>query len=258
MSVDWSSLEENEEEFFSLWSDKIGFRDGVLFYNKRFSDDPLFNHLTHIVSDSDSIEELIEESIVMYRSKCIRPCVYISPLSEPKDIKEILFKKGFQLQDKMAIMNHYGHSIKNSSSEIKVEEVYEDAVERWCKTFALAFDIPSSWYTELNKRCKVVHQDSRVKLYVAYNDMEDIGTIAIFSDKGVSGSYCVGTIPSYRERGVATQLLSIGIEYSKRIGNTVLCLQTLYQDDAIDFYRRRGFKEEFTREVYVKELDARI
>ncbi|MDG6953799.1 MAG: GNAT family N-acetyltransferase [Nitrososphaerota archaeon] len=78
------------------------------------------------------------------------------------------------------------------------------------------------------------------------------GVLALFRTPGVIGAYCVGTVPEYRGRGVATGLLEKAKEVADSEGNA-LVLQTLASDGVLGFYVARGFEVMYTKRMLEKK-----
>ena len=82
---------------------------------------------------------------------------------------------------------------------------------------------------------------------------ETAGVLALFRTPRVAGVYCVGTVPQFRETGVATALLARAREMASE-GGRRLALQTLKSDGALRFYRRRGFAAMYSKLVLARKL----
>ena len=82
---------------------------------------------------------------------------------------------------------------------------------------------------------------------------ETAGVLAIFRTPGICGVYCVGTVPEYRKRGVATALLARARQVASGEGRSLI-LQTLRSDGLLQFYLRRGFKAAYSKRVLTREF----
>ena len=83
-------------------------------------------------------------------------------------------------------------------------------------------------------------EDKRVTLLEERSEKEVVGVAALFRTKGIAGVYCLGTIPKFRRRGVATALLARAREMARSEGRALI-LQALKSEGAMPFYRARGF-----------------
>ncbi len=68
-----------------------------------------------------------------------------------------------------------------------------------------------------------------VTLLEARLGSETVGVSALFRTQGIAGVYCVGTVPKFRRRGIATALLARAREIADSEGRA-LVLQTLTSD----------------------------
>ncbi len=82
---------------------------------------------------------------------------------------------------------------------------------------------------------------------------ETAGVLALFRTPGILGVYCVGTVPEFRKRGVATALLGRAGQIASEEGRSLI-LQTLMSDGALQFYLRRGFKAMYSKLVLTRKL----
>lgn len=95
-----------------------------------------------------------------------------------------------------------------------------------------------------------------VTLLEARFGKETAGVSALFRTRGIAGVYCIGTIPKFRMRGVATALLGRAREIADSEGRA-LVLQTLTSDGAMPFYRARGFAKVHSKLVLEKKAQMR-
>ena len=77
------------------------------------------------------------------------------------------------------------------------------------------------------------------------------GVLALYRTPGIIGVYCVGTVPEYRKKGVATALLAVARRMAEAERRTLI-LQTLASDGTLQFYLRRGFELMYSKLVLEK------
>ncbi len=82
------------------------------------------------------------------------------------------------------------------------------------------------------------------------------GVLAVSRSARTSGVYCVGTVPEYRNQGVATGLLAKAWEIATAEGRS-LVLQTLVSEGALRFYLRRGFEVMYSKHVLEKKTQMK-
>ena len=98
-----------------------------------------------------------------------------------------------------------------------------------------------------------LHKSKGVTLLESKAGGETAGVLAMFRTPGVVGAYCVGTVPEFREGGVATALLARAREVAVEEGRSLI-LQTLTSDGALGFYVRAGFEAMYSKRVLTKKL----
>ena len=77
--------------------------------------------------------------------------------------------------------------------------------------------------------------------------------MAMFRTRGIVGAYCVGTVPEFRKKGVATALLARARQIATEEGRSLI-LQTLNSDGVLQFYLRRGFEVIYSKKVLTRKL----
>ncbi len=247
-------LERNEEDWFVLWSEKIGLKGGRLFTNPKFLDDPLFNHVTGINVKAKDVNLFIENILGEFRRRSIfQPAFYVSSLSRPRNTANILEIKGFRLYDLMYIMSLKSR-LKASSEKINrklvIEHVNKDTIKSWALVYAKAFNIEGDALPVIIECSQNALASKSTTLYIGYLKKEPVAVGALYSQDRISGIYCLGTLESHRGGGIASTIISRLIDDSFDLGSKDVCLQTLHNDGVKDFYLKRGFSIDLTRKIY--------
>jgi GNAT superfamily N-acetyltransferase len=161
-----------------------------------------------------------------------------------------LLAGGYRVADTMAVLASKGTIAKTTDSRIRVQTSRSPGP--WVRAYLRAFygseELAESVLhiaTRLSKARETTLLEARVQGEVA-------GSLALFKTKGLAGVYCVGTVPEFRGRGVATQLLARAKEIATEEGR-VMILQTLASDGAGRFYRERGFEHLYSKMILEKE-----
>ena len=102
--TNWKKFNSNQRNFFALWTKTEEIGKCSFIYDKEFYDDILFNHLENIKLDKLKNNDEIFEYIKKSEKLKINPCVFISPLTELDDLKNLLIKIGFKQSDKILVM----------------------------------------------------------------------------------------------------------------------------------------------------------
>ncbi len=252
-------LERNEEGWFDLWSDRVEVKGGRLFTHPEFTDDPLFNHVTGINVKAKDIDVFIENIFVEFRRRSIpQPAFYVSSLSRPRNTAKILASKSFHIFDLMYIMglkSRVESSSKKSNRQLEIEFVNKETIKTWAQVYARAFEIEGDALLTIIECTKNALASKNTSLYIGYVKKEPVAVGALYTQDGVSGIYCLGTLESFRGKGIANTMISRLIDDSFALGTKDVCLQTLHKDGVRDFYLKRGFSIDLTREIYIVGKD---
>lgn len=243
-------MEGNEDSWWSLWCGVEDLGGALLFHNRHFEDDPVFNHLTRIRTTEADSPKLIERALERFAGHRVQPYFYVSPLTEPPGFSTHLMRRGLRKHDDMKVMVFHKATRPVHREPAKIQGVDEAALDAWVGVFAEAFDLSGSWMPEARRRVAQVLADRHTILYLAQVGAEPAGTLALHSKEGVGGIYCIGTRPRFRGTGVASQLLAQAAQDSREQGNDVLCLQHFVRDRVESFYVKNSFETVFTRAVF--------
>jgi len=252
-------LERNEEGWFILWSEKVDLKGGRLFTHPKFLNDPLFNHVTGVDVKAEDLNLFIENILGEFRKRSVfQPAFYVSSLSRPRNMGNILERKGFRLYDLMYIMSlnsRFKSSPKKINRQLVIERVNKDTIKSWALVYANAFDIEANALPIIIECSQNALASKSVTLYIGYVKKEPVAVGALYSQDQISGIYCLGTLKSLRGKGIASMIISRLIDDSFALGSKDVCLQTLHKDGVKDFYLKRGFSIDLTRKIYTIGID---
>jgi len=229
MYSDWrfKALEENERDWFSLWCDKYTIDDLLVLINKSFEGDPLFNRV-YIYKKEFQIEKIREFF------KGIKAKGFLFLNYEVEGLRKVDELKTMVLEE-----------FKGRVVDFRILDKVD--LKEWIKVYCSAFDIPSSWEEEIYRRLKVISEDPKSKLILAYKGERALGSMALYSTSKVLGIYCLGTLKEFRNMGVASSLLAYAFKEGK---DKLVSLQTLASDHKESFYLKRGFKTLYSKFIY--------
>ena len=250
--TNWKKFNSNQRNFFALWTKTEEIGKCNFIYDKEFYDDILFNHLENIKLDKLKNNDEIFEYIKKSEKLKINPCVFISPLTEPDNLKNLLIKIGFKQSDKILVMRNRNHNFKYDI-RFKLTNVNKNTLEDWINCYMKSFEISEKFRNKLNNIINNIYQNKKNKFFLSTLDNNIVGCLILFSDNKIGGIYCVGTNPEYRNIGVASFILNSTIKHSTQIGNTETILQTLLSDQLDIFYKKRQFEIEYYIDVYLKK-----
>ncbi len=245
-------FEENENSWFSLWTEVHDERCNLILFNKGLADDPIFNHATSVRCLPEEADDLIERTVSKFKEKNIPPCFYVSPLTSPKNFSKRLEDNGFIEWDRLIVMEFVRGETRLSKPKLDTRIASDiKSMNVWINVFKESFNIGISQTQAYMSRVRHIFSRSDTNFFLAYIDHKAIGCVALHSKNGVGGLYSLGIIPQYRRRGVATGILSTLTKYSESRHNNSLILQSLQQDRLEEFYCKNGFNKTFLKRIYL-------
>jgi len=246
-------LEKNFENWFSLWCEHLDINGFQILYNTSFPDDPLYNHVIRIDSVQQGINKIFKKINKNFQDLHINPCIFISPLSYSKQFSNILLSDGYKIWDKIYVLELFNSmTVKNNINFNVVKVVLLEEAKIWAKVFTNSFNIDESRFSEVLRRTRLVVYNPNTTLLLAYDKDVPVGTLALYREDFIGGIYCLGTLSSYRRRGVASLLINSAISISRCGEDKLIYLQTLGQDKLEVFYKKIGFKISYINRIYIK------
>ncbi|MEM4311110.1 MAG: GNAT family N-acetyltransferase [Nitrososphaerales archaeon] len=239
-SNNYHLLEQNEEEWFSLWCDRIFIDGNLILFNESFKEDPLFNriYLRKKGVDAQRLANFFEE-------RGISGYFFLPPDKE-EGLEEELKAQGLIKVDELRSMKLKSF-LGKTKSEFKIVKTDLSNLEDWIKVYYLSFDIPDSWLPEIRRRLRILIENPKVELLLAYGYKGVYGAMALYFTERIIGIYCLGTLKRFRRIGVSSSLINYA--YEKSIGK-ILCLQTLVSEGNESFYIKRGFETLYSKPIY--------
>jgi len=236
-------FELNEVNWWSNWAslDWVSKNSYVL-----LSDDfaePFFNRGGFVAPEG--FETALGRMESAFRTKGRTPYVLLQRLGKYSGIEEAL--KRYEAVDVMSVMELTAPSFKNNP-EVKVEVVDANKARDWSETYLLSFYGDRGLMNPVERIVKKILKLKEATLLLAIYRGSAAGTAAIYRRGGLSGVYCVGTRPEFRNRGVASAMLESAHSKSKEDGDKVI-LQSMLSDEVETVYVKAGFSR-----VYVKRL----
>ncbi len=234
-------MEDNENSFVGLWSEKLRLDCAMLYVNSVMADDPFFNRVTDVTCKEFS--NMLESAESEFAKRRVRPFIYCS---SNERLKIELQKRGCVLYDIMYVLLYESHYKLKYSADIEIENISREKIEDWVNVFCLSFD-SESWRDEIIRRVR--DSFDRCSFYVAYVKNSPAGCSTLFEKNSLLGLYCLGALAKYREKGIATALLSVCADIARN-KDLKLFLQSFKSDRLINYYIKRGFTQIYTKEIY--------
>jgi len=237
-------LEKNEHRFFSLWSKAIDLDSAKMFLNRNFLDDLLFNRVSASYSKRNH-SGLVDKALTYFQKAKISPTFFIA--EHHTKLRQELLKNSFKTVNSFNTMK-LKEFVPYSGKKTEVSIVDAKSIAVWIATYMKSFDIGASFKTEVSNRAEKCLKSKNCVLYAARVGGEPAGTSLTYIEGGVTGFYCIGTIPKFRGIGIASQMLGVAISGARK--SDLQCLQNLESDNVRAFYEKRGFETVFVKKVY--------
>lgn len=217
---------------------------------------PAYNQAYKVNVPESEADKLIAEVVRYYTSLGVKPCFEVSPATYPNTFVNSLLGAGFELVLDEDAMVHEGES-GNLKDVHDVNVVSSDGrlLDVWTDINMKGFGIPLALRDAFLAMFRKASQYKGTKSYLGYFQGKPAGVCGLVSFNSVGGIFSVGTVPEYRNKGVATALLQRAIADSLSIRNSLLYLITTKGSDAERLYARLGFQVAYTYCRY--ELQSR-
>ncbi|MHB1868136.1 MAG: GNAT family N-acetyltransferase, partial [Nitrososphaerales archaeon] len=241
----------NERSFDRLFCDVSNSNRFDLYYNQRFSDDPVFNHA--VIDDAilESIDELDEESlhVLLYevKSEAIRrnvpPTIFVERFWKiSQRLEKVAIEDGYVIGGLMDILSKEVNADSDDLSKDQNDVIETRDVGLWNEIFMHSYSINPAWESELIRRERLFSNDRNTVLFLAREKNETAGCMLLHKlPDDLVGIYCLGTLPERRNRGIAKSLIRTAEGYASRIGSKHLTLQTVARDGVTPMYEKMGF-----------------
>ena len=210
--------------------------------------EPLFNH-SGFTDARVPLGELLPSIHRWYEHANSEPSFFLQESPNYDSFRRILSSTGYSTLDKHVVL-----SLRRPRFELTVAGectlVNEERADEWSRAYLSAFYGENSLFKSVLASVKRALGGGESNLMLAEFDGKTAGTLAIHTHGGYSGVYCVGTVPEFRGKGIATKMLSEAQKFTQK-QRTTLVLQTFASDSVENFYLRRGFERAYVKDVLV-------
>jgi len=247
-----NSIESNEHSFCSLWTEHIKLRNCAdLFINEKFRGDYFYNRLCNLKNCKHMEPAIIDESRRLLLDKGLNCYVYVRDFD--KELENILLKKGFSLLDTMEILisSNFIKITGYNNPKIHVTKIGINSISTWIDVFCRSFKVPD-WRSEVERTIKTHFNE--MTLLVSYLDTNDEripgGCVALFVKHNLMGIYCLGTVSTFRGKGLSKTMIKTSLSIARAQGLNLLFLQTFDNDGLSGFYKKFGFDVIYEKRIY--------
>ena len=251
-------IEENESEFSSLWAQRFNEIECADFYvNADFPGDYFFNK-TKILSPCSNTHLLITQAKRIFFSNNLDCFVHSHEGLEFENTNNILEDAGFSCVDTMLIFSTGQDTLHITESKsryetdlVQIATVDKESVSIWVDVFCKAFNA-EDWYSQIYNVTATNYSRFNLQLLMIKSDSVFVPAACtlLFCHKKVLGLYCLGTLPKFRRKGLASQILKSSILTARDKGMKLFFAQSFMNDGYATMYNKAGLDMEYKRRIY--------
>ncbi|MEM0117762.1 MAG: GNAT family N-acetyltransferase [Conexivisphaerales archaeon] len=245
-------FELNEFNFWSDWAETRWVEEGRV-YAIRSKDfrEPLFNHVG-IVSAPSDLSKIVAKNEEYFKEIKSNPSVFVPALEDYQLLAKSLVKEGYKPSDSLLVLEMKERMMK-PREDVEVSLLTRRGVMEWVRVYLQSFYNGGFYREKVYEAVKRSAGRDDVKLLLARVKGLPVGCTALHFDERVVGAYCVGVIPEYRNRGVASSMLWFA-SLQETLQGRRLILQTFESDNLESWYSRLGFLRVYQKQVLMKQL----
>jgi hypothetical protein len=251
-------IEENESEFSALWAHRFKeLRCADFFINVDFPGDYFYNK-TKILSPCSAPHLLIAEAKRIFFANKLDCFVHSHESLEFENTNNILEDAGFSCIDTMLVFSagHDTLAVTEFSSSYETEFLRLIAVDKasvsiWVDLFCKAFNA-EDWNQQISNLTVANYSRFSLQLLMTKSDSVYVPAACalLFCHKKVMGLYCLGTLPEFRRKGLATKILKSSILMARDNGMKLFFVQSFLKDGFATIYNKVGLNMEYKKRVY--------
>jgi N-acetylglutamate synthase-like GNAT family acetyltransferase len=243
-------FEMNEVMWWSDWAEFKWLENEAMFaIRSEDFKEPLFNHIGFLTLP-DKVEKISNEAEKYFSEVKANPSLFIPSFEKYSHITSRL--SGYSLDDSLIVFELRRRNMK-SRDDVEVGEVTKRGIMEWVRVYLQSFYSDSFYRERVYEAVKKSVQRDDVKLLLARVKGLPVGCTALHFDENVVGAYCVGVVPEYRGRGVASSILWYASQEQLLNGRKMI-LQTFASDGLEKWYSYLGFESVYRKDVYVKHI----
>ncbi|HEC40123.1 hypothetical protein LCGC14_1291340 [marine sediment metagenome] len=203
----------------------------------------------------------IKENIAFFGKRQVPFFWMIGPSSSPKNMGELLIKSGFT-PDKQPGM---AYNLKTTRAErelsnkveiIKIENL--KTLKVWEDVVLTGFDLPKDLLSDFFHKAfsfMLLNDRLSASAFLGYYDKKPVASSLVCYEAGVAGIYNVTTLEEARGKGIGSAITLAPLNEAKKLGYEIAILHS--SEMAFNMYKRMGFKEYCTIELYVWQPDLK-
>lgn len=262
-SITKDLIEANDSEFSALWAQRFRqHRCAELFINRDFPGDYFFNKTKILSPCSDTSLVIAESKRIFFANKldCFIHChdsdafgdTYIALEDANFSFKDsmLIFSTG---QDKQVVTKY---RLTYDTSHFRIVAVDQSLVPVWVDVFCKAFDA-EDWKQRINVLTMTNYRHFNLFLLMTRSDSVFVPAACalLFCNNNVTGLYCLGTLPKFRRKGLASIILKSSILMARADRKKLFFAQTFASGGLSEIYNKAGLDLIYKKRVYALHRD---
>lgn len=241
------AYEVNEVGWWSQWSSLVWLSSRVYLLSSQFFDEPLFNRLGY--TEKEDLGVYLQDAESVFRSKGVKSNVVV--LDTHSSLTGRLITDGYAEVDRMHVLEC--ERLKDTSPSVAVYVTTRDRLEEWARVYLQVFYGSQELLRQVVLSLRKSLATGRTTLLHRESDGRIVSVLATYESERFLGVYCVGTLPSERGHGHASQMISESARLASSKGKGLI-LQCFESDSVEGFYEKLGFRRVYTKRVFTKSI----
>lgn len=177
---------------------------------------------------------------------------FVTPMSRPKNLENLLKNYGFQYQNRwkaMAINLKTVPNRFNIPKGMKIKEVLNlEELKTWTDVLVKSFEFPifSKSYKKYFINAGLKNLDFHY--YLGFFNGTPVASSILYKGDGAGGIFYIGTLHEARGKGIAKTMVYHLLNEAKNKGYAISVLQA--SEMGYPLYKKIGFKEYYTTNIY--------
>ncbi|MGZ7050233.1 MAG: GNAT family N-acetyltransferase [Methanobacterium sp.] len=199
-------------------------------------------------SASTDIEHLISK----IRKLKISVLWFVTPMSRPKNLKDLLKDHGFtplNYWKSMAIALEKIPERINIPEGLKIKEVFNlEELRIWTDILVKSFEFPKIAVSYKKYFINLGAQNPNFQYYLGFFNGKAVSSAVLYKGGGAAGLFYIGTVPEYRRKGISKAMTCYLLNEAKNEGYTISTLQA--SEMGYPLYKKIGFEKYYTTDIY--------
>lgn len=229
-------------------------------YHHASPTNPMFKGAWRVRLSAAAAETMIDETVAWFNARNASTFYWwTDSQTQPADLAERLLRRGFDGNlagepGMVAELDALNQTVP-APSELTIRPVVDlKTLADWRDVFTAAYRLPEAqgqaWY---EATVQAGLETAPWKLYVGYLGRKAAATSLLFNGAGVTGVYCVGTLPDERGKGIGTAITWKPLLDVRQQGYRFAVL--FASRKGVPVYQRLGFREVARVGCYMVEKD---